>query len=209
MELILKENVHGLGYKDDVVKVKDGYGRNFLIPTGKAVIASASAKKCLAEELKQRAHKLEKIKNDALELAEKLKAIEPIKIAAKVSATGSIYGSVNGLQISEELAKRGFEIDRKTIVLKDVKEVGAYLYEKLEGLKDKYDVVKDHRGVGLIQGLEFTVPVGPIVSKALLEQKLVLISAGSNIIRFVPPLIIEKSNVDEMVKRLEAVIKEM
>ena len=126
MELILKENVHGLGYKDDVVKVKDGYGRNFLIPTGKAVIASASAKKCLAEELKQRAHKLEKIKNDALELAEKLKAIEPIKIAAKVSATGSIYGSVNDLQISEELAKRGFEIDRKTIVLKDVKEVGAY-----------------------------------------------------------------------------------
>lgn len=126
MELILKENVHGLGYKDDVVKVKDGYGRNFLIPTGKAVIASASAKKCLAEELKQRAHKLEKIKNDALELAEKLKAIEPIKIAAKVSATGSIYGSVNALQISEELAKRGFEIDRKTIVLKDVKEVGAY-----------------------------------------------------------------------------------
>ena len=126
MELILKENVHGLGYKDDVVKVKDGYGRNFLIPTGKAVIASASAKKCLAEELKQRAHKLEKIKNDALELAEKLKAIEPIKIAAKVSATGSIYGAVNGLQISEELAKRGFEIDRKTIVLKDVKEVGAY-----------------------------------------------------------------------------------
>ena len=75
MELILKENVHGLGYKDDVVKVKDGYGRNFLLPTGKAVIASASAKKCLAEELKQRAHKLEKIKNDALELAEKLKAI--------------------------------------------------------------------------------------------------------------------------------------
>lgn len=67
-----------------------------------------------------------KIKNEALELAEKLKAIEPIKIAAKVSATGSIYGSVNGLQISEELAKRGFEIDRKTIVLKDVKEVGAY-----------------------------------------------------------------------------------
>ena len=126
MELILKENVHGLGYKDDVVKVKDGYGRNFLIPTGKAVIASASAKKCLAEELKQRAHKLEKIKNDALELAEKLKTIEPIKIIAKVSATGSIYGSVNGLQISEELAKRGFEIDRKTIVLKDVKEVGSY-----------------------------------------------------------------------------------
>ena len=68
-------------------------------------------------------------------------------------------------------------------------------------------MVKDHRGTGLIQGLEFTVPVGPIVSKALLEQKLVLISAGTNIIRFVPPLIIEKSDVDEMVKRLEAVIE--
>lgn len=101
------------------------------------------------------------------------------------------------------------DIFEKRHIADHVKEVGAYLYEKLEGLKDKYDVVKDHRGVGLIQGLEFTVPVGPIVSKALLEQKLVLISAGANIIRFVPPLIIEKSDVDEMVKRLEAVIKEM
>ena len=101
MELILKENVHGLGYKDDIVNVKNGYGRNYLIPTGKAVIASASAKKALAEELKQRAHKLEKIKNDALELAEKLKQIEPIKIATKVSATGVIYGSVNSLHVKE------------------------------------------------------------------------------------------------------------
>ncbi len=126
MELILKENVHGLGYKDDIVNVKNGYGRNYLIPTGKAVIASASAKKALAEELKQRAHKLEKIKNDALELAEKLKQIEPIKIATKVSATGVIYGSVNSLHIAEELAKQGFNIDRKTIQLKDVKEVGSY-----------------------------------------------------------------------------------
>ena len=84
MELILKENVHGLGYKDDIVTVKDGYGRNYLIPTGKAVIASVSAKKMLAEELKQRAHKLEKIKNDALALAEKLAAIEPITIVTKV-----------------------------------------------------------------------------------------------------------------------------
>lgn len=126
MELILKENVHGLGYKDDIVTVKDGYGRNYLIPTGKAVIASASAKKCLAEELKQRAHKLEKIKNDALALAEKLQAIEPIKIVTKVSATGSVYGSVNSLHIAEELAKLGFEIDRKTIVLHDVKEIGEH-----------------------------------------------------------------------------------
>lgn len=126
MELILKENIHGLGYKDDIVTVKDGYGRNYLIPMGKAVIASVSAKKCLAEELKQRAHKLEKIKNDALALAEKLGAIEPIVIAAKVSANGAIYGSVGNQHIADELAKQGFEIDRKAIVLKDVKELGSF-----------------------------------------------------------------------------------
>lgn len=126
MELILKENVHGLGYKDDIVKVKDGYGRNFLIPTGKAVIASASARKMLAEELKQRAHKIEKIKNEALATAEKLKAIEPIVIATKVSSTGAVYGSVNNLHIAEELAKRGFEIDRKAIVVKEAKTIGNF-----------------------------------------------------------------------------------
>ena len=79
MEIILKENVIGLGYKDDIVTVKDGYGRNYLIPTGKAIIASESAKKVLAENLKQRAHKLAKIKADAEALAAKLSAIEPIK----------------------------------------------------------------------------------------------------------------------------------
>ena len=126
MELILKENIHGLGYKDDIVTVKDGYGRNYLIPMGKAAIASASAKKCLAEELKQRAHKLEKIKNDALALAEKIGAIEPIVITAKVSANGAIYGSVGNQHIADELAKQGFEIDRKAIVLKDVKELGSF-----------------------------------------------------------------------------------
>ena len=126
MELILKENVVGLGYKDDIVTVKNGYGRNYLIPTGKAVIASESAKKVLAENLKQRAHKLAKIKADAEALAEKLSALEPLKITTKVSATGAIYGSVHSLHIAEELAKLGFEIDRKTIVVKDVKEVGSY-----------------------------------------------------------------------------------
>ena len=126
MELILKENVHGLGYKDEIVTVKDGYGRNYLIPMGKAVIASASAKKMLAEELKQRAHKLEKIKNDAIALAENINAVEDIKIATKVSATGAVYGSVTNLHVAEELAKRGVEVDRKCIVLKDVKEVGTF-----------------------------------------------------------------------------------
>ena len=98
MEIILKEDIVGLGYKNDIVNVKPGYGRNYLIPTGKAVIASPSARKMLAEELKQRAHKLEKIKNEAQAVADKLAGVS-LTIPTKVSATGSIYGSVNSLQI--------------------------------------------------------------------------------------------------------------
>ena len=126
MELILKEDVINLGYKNDIVTVKSGYGRNYLIPTGKAVIASPSAKKMLAEELKQRAHKLEKIKKDAEELAAKLEGVT-LKIATKVSSTGTIFGSVGNIQIADELAKLGHNIDRKLIVVKDtVKEIGNY-----------------------------------------------------------------------------------
>ena len=126
MEIILKEDVVNLGYKNDIVTVKSGYGRNYLIPTGKAVIASPAAKKMLAEELKQRAHKLEKIKKDAEAVAESLKGVS-LKIATKVSSTGSIYGSVGNIQIADELAKLGHNIDRKIIVVKDsVKEVGHY-----------------------------------------------------------------------------------
>ena len=127
MEIILKEDVANLGYKNDIVTVKSGYGRNYLIPTGKAVIASPSAKKMLAEELKQRAHKLEKIKNDAEAVAESLKGVS-LTIPTKVSATGVIYGSVGNIQIADELAKLGHNIDRKIIVVKDqVKEVGHYV----------------------------------------------------------------------------------
>ena len=127
MELILKEDVANLGYKNDIVTVKSGYGRNYLIPTGKAVIASPSAKKMLAEELKQRAHKLEKIKKDAEAVAESLKGVS-LTIPTKVSATGVIYGSVGNIQIADELAKLGHNIDRKIIVVKDqVKEVGHYV----------------------------------------------------------------------------------
>ena len=125
MEIILKEDVVNLGYKNDIVTVKSGYGRNYLIPTGKAVIASPAAKKMLAEELKQRAHKLEKIKKDAEALAEQLKEVS-LTIATKVSATGAIFGSVSNIQIAEELAKLGHNIDRKIIVVKGVKEVGNY-----------------------------------------------------------------------------------
>ena len=125
MEIILKEDVANLGYKNDIVTVKSGYGRNYLIPTGKAVIASPAAKKMLAEELKQRAHKLEKIKKDAEAVAEQLKEVS-LTIATKVSATGTIFGSVSNIQIAEELAKLGHNIDRKIIVVKGVKEVGNY-----------------------------------------------------------------------------------
>ena len=126
MEIVLKEDIVNLGYKNDIVTVKSGYGRNYLIPTGKAVIASPAAKKMLAEELKQRAHKLEKIKKDAEELAAKLEGVS-LKIATKVSSTGTIFGSVGNIQIAEELAKLGHNIDRKIIVVKDVvKEVGNY-----------------------------------------------------------------------------------
>jgi len=125
MEIILKEDVQGLGYKNDIVTVKSGYGRNFLIPTGKAVIASPAAKKMLAEDMKQRAHKLAKIKEEAEELAAKLATVS-LTIATKVSATGTIYGSVSNIQISEELEKLGYKIDRKLIGVKDVKEVGSY-----------------------------------------------------------------------------------
>jgi len=126
MEIILKEDIANLGYKNDIVNVKSGYGRNYLIPTGKAVIASPAAKKMLAEELKQRAHKLEKIKKDAEELAAKLEGVS-LKIATKVSSTGTIFGSVGNIQIADELAKLGHSIDRKLITVKDtVKEVGNY-----------------------------------------------------------------------------------
>lgn len=126
MEIILKEDIIGLGYKNDIVNVKSGYGRNYLIPYGKAVIASESAKKELAEILKQKAVKLAKIKADAEALAEKLNAVS-LTIATKVSTSGNIYGSVNSLQIADELQKLGFDIDRKLIQVKDVKTVGEYV----------------------------------------------------------------------------------
>ena len=126
MQVILKEDILNLGYKDDVVTVKSGYGRNYLIPQGKAVIATPSALKMLAENMKQRAHKLEKIKNDAKELAAKLEGVS-LTLGAKTSSTGKIFGSGNNIQLAEALEKAGYEVDRKVIFIKEsVKEVGAY-----------------------------------------------------------------------------------
>ena len=121
MKIILKEDISGLGYKDDVVDVKSGYARNYLIPTGKAVIATESALKVLAENQRQRAHKLERIKDEA----EALKDVK-LTIGAKTSSTGTIFGSVNAIQIAEALEKLGHNVDRKLISLDPVKEVGTY-----------------------------------------------------------------------------------
>ena len=125
MEIILKEDIIGLGYKNDIVNVKNGYGRNYLIPTGKAVIASASAKKILAENLKQQAHKLAALLAAAEKEAEALNGVA-LTIEAKVSSTGALYGSVTSATVAEELAKKGIEVDRKKILMKDIKTVGEY-----------------------------------------------------------------------------------
>ncbi len=127
MEIILIQDVDRLGSKDDLIKVKDGFARNFLIPQKKAIIASSTAKKVLAENIKQRAHKEAKLKNEALAIAEKL-ANKKITIGAKTSTLGKIFGSVNTIQIAEAINKKGFEIDRKQIMLPEdhIKEVGTY-----------------------------------------------------------------------------------
>ncbi len=127
MKIILKEDIANLGYKDDVVEVKNGYGRNYLIPQGKAVIATDAAVKMLAEDQRQRAHKLAKIKADAEAAAAALEGVK-LTIGAKTSSTGTIFGSVNAIQIAEALEKLGHNIDRKLISLKEsVKEVGEYV----------------------------------------------------------------------------------
>lgn len=127
MEIILKQDVQRLGSKDDIVKVKTGYARNYLIPQGMAVIANESAKKVLAENIRQRAHKEAKLKEEALALAAKLGTIK-VTIGAKTSSTGKIFGSVNNIQLAEAINAQGFELDRKqiTVTKEDVKEVGTY-----------------------------------------------------------------------------------
>ena len=127
MEIILIQDVNKLGQKDDIVHVKDGYGRNFLIPKGLAIAASSSAKKMHTENLRQRAHKEEKIKIAAQEIAGRLAGMK-IVVGAKTSSSGKIFGSVNTIQIAESLKEKGFDIDRKNITLPEdqIKEVGNY-----------------------------------------------------------------------------------
>ena len=125
MEIILLTDIANLGHKDDIVDVKQGYGRNYLIPQGYAILATPLARKVVAENLRQRAHKEAKLKAEAEEIAAQLAEVK-LTIGAKTSSTGKIFGSVNSIMISESLKEKGFDIDRKKIVLKDVKEIGTY-----------------------------------------------------------------------------------
>jgi len=128
MEIILREDIQNLGHKNDIIVVKNGYGRNYLIPQGLAILATPSAKKVHAENLRQRAHKEEKIKNEALEVAKTLEG-KSFTIGAKASSTGKIFGSVNALQIADAIKEQhNLDVDRKKIALKgeSVKEIGTY-----------------------------------------------------------------------------------
>ena len=129
MEIILKQDVNKLGYKDEIVKVRDGYANNYLIPQGYAMVATPSNKKILAENLKQRAFKEAKIKQDAEAFAERLNKIEGLKIAAKASESGKIFGSVNTIQIADAIkAQFDIDVDRKkiSIVGDAIKEIGTH-----------------------------------------------------------------------------------
>lgn len=127
MELILKEDISGLGYKNDIVKVKDGYGRNYLIPQGLASLATESAKKVLAENMKQAAHKAEKIKTAAQAIADGIGEMI-IEVKAKAGESGKIFGAVTTIQVSDALKEKGFEVDRRKITFKsEVKMLGEYV----------------------------------------------------------------------------------
>jgi large subunit ribosomal protein L9 len=127
MEVILKQDVKNLGHKDEVVKVRPGYGRNYLIPQGFAMLATEGNRKMLAESVRQRAHKEEKLRTEASATAEKLTAIT-VQVGAKVGESGKIFGSVNAIQIAEAIRKAGVEIDRKNISFDEeaIKQIGTY-----------------------------------------------------------------------------------
>ena len=158
MKIILKEDVANLGYKDDVVEVKNGYGRNYLIPQGKAILATPSALKVLAENLKQRAHKIAKIKADAEAIAATLAGVS-LTIPAKVGETGTIYGSVSNIQVAEALEANGHKVDRKIISIKEtVKQVGQYVA-----------TVRLHKEVAVEIPFEVVAENAPVVEEAPVE----------------------------------------
>jgi large subunit ribosomal protein L9 len=148
MEVILKKNVDKLGYANEIVNVKPGYGRNFLIPQGYASLATASAKKAHEEMMKQKAHKENKLELEAQEIAAKLADVT-VSIVTKAGENGKIFGSVNTVQLAEALRKEGFDIDRKSLKIKDepIKEIGTFEAEAnlFRGVKQafKFEVVSE------------------------------------------------------------------
>lgn len=126
MEIILKQDVQGLGYKNDIVKVKSGYGRNYLIPNGVAIIANQSNRRMVEENIRQAAHKAEKLKQDAQAMADRIGDLT-IEIGTKAGESGKIFGAITVIQIAEMLKSKGFDIDRKKVIMKESpKQVGAY-----------------------------------------------------------------------------------
>jgi large subunit ribosomal protein L9 len=144
MDIILKTDIAGLGYKNDVVSVKPGYGRNYLIPQGFAMMASESNKKMIAENIRQAAHKAEKIKNDAQALADQI-GETAITIPAKAGESGKIFGRVTSIQIADALREKGIEVDRKKITIEDVKTLGTY-----QALLDLHKEVKHKLNVEVV-----------------------------------------------------------
>ena len=148
MEVILKQDVDNLGSANEVVTVKDGYGRNYLIPKGIAFLATPAMKKVMAENMRQQAHKAAKVKEEAESLATKLEGVS-LKIGAKAGESGKIFGSVNTIQLAEALAKAGFEVDRKKISIKEepIKNIGSYTatikLHKEVSQEVKFDVVEE------------------------------------------------------------------
>ncbi len=128
MEVILREDIKGLGYKNDTVTVKPGYGRNYLIPQGMAILANNSNSKMIEENIRQAAHKAEKLKNDAQAIADKLGDLT-IEIKTKAGESGKIFGSITAIQVADVLKEKGFDIDRKKISVDNIKEVGEHKAE--------------------------------------------------------------------------------
>jgi large subunit ribosomal protein L9 len=175
MEIILKEDIIGLGFKNDIVNVKSGYGRNYLIPQGKGVIASPMAKKILAENLKQQAHKLAAIKAEAEKKAEALNGVA-LEIAAKVSTTGQLYGSVGVNQIAEELKKLGHDVDRKIITMKDAKTIGDFValvhFHKEVTVEIPVKVVAENADeLKAAKAAEDALKAAPVVEAAPVEEE--------------------------------------
>ncbi|MGL4629754.1 MAG: 50S ribosomal protein L9 [Leadbetterella sp.] len=148
MQIILKTDIAGLGYKNDILDVKPGYGRNYLIPQGFAVLATSSNKKILAENIKQAAHKAEKLKADAQAIADQI-GNAAVDIAMKVGESGKIYGRVTSIQISDALAAKGISVDRKRISIDDIKFVGTY-----KAIVDLHKEVKHELTVNVVEEAE-------------------------------------------------------